>query len=72
MNDKIRISGLWKNQSKNGITYLKGNLSPVASLLIMPNDYKKTDRDPDYFLYMTQNEKKAEKEAEKEPVTSDL
>jgi hypothetical protein len=55
---KIRISGLWEHESKDGMKYFKGSLSPIASCLIMPNSYKEKETDPDYYLYMTQNEKK--------------
>ena len=57
MSSKIRISRLSKNHTKDGKPCLKGSLSPVASFLIMLNDFKKGDRDPDYFLYLTQNER---------------
>jgi hypothetical protein len=58
MSEKIRVTGLWKNTSKNGGTYLKGSLSPVTPVLIMPNDYKKGEKDPDFFLYFTENQRK--------------
>lgn len=54
-NGMIRLTGLWKNESKQGKPYLKGNLSPAAGLLVMRNEYKKADNDPDYYVYLAQN-----------------
>jgi len=54
-----RLSGLWKNKGKDGKTYLSGSLGS-ARLLVMPNDYKKAERDPDYIVYVVPAEKKAE------------
>ena len=60
-----RLSGLWKNKGKDGKTYLSGNLSGSARLLVMPNEYKKGEKDPDYFAYLVPVEKK-------EPVQASL
>ena len=56
--DGVKITGLWKQKDKNGATYLSGSLSPIARVLVMPNTYKKEEKDPDYFFYMTPQEKK--------------
>jgi hypothetical protein len=53
----IKISGLWKSKMKDGGVMLKGGLNPIISLVIMPNDYKRSDKDPDYFAYWSKNEK---------------
>ena len=42
---------------------LKGKLSPVASLLVFPNDHKKDEKDPDYYLYLDEVRKDGEAEA---------
>lgn len=57
--DGTRLSGLWKNKGKDGKTYLSGSLGS-ARLLVMPNGYKKADKDPDYIVYVVPAEKKAE------------
>lgn len=57
MQAKVKLTGLWKNESK-GRSYLSGSVG-VAKLLVFPNDYKKKDADPDYIAYLAQPEKKA-------------
>ena len=51
-NEKVKLTGLWRGQLKDGGQYLSGRLSPTSKLLIYPNTYKKTDKDPDYIAYM--------------------
>ena len=59
----IKVTGLWKQTDKSGNTFLSGNVNPISSIMVMPNTFKKEDKEPDYFLYFKQNEKK---EAQKE------
>ena len=66
-NNMIRLTGLWKNTSKAGKDYLKGNLSPAAGLLVMRNEYKKGDNDPDYFVYLAPNGKRDDGSGEAAP-----
>lgn len=64
--DMIRVMGLWKQKDKNGHTFLSGNLNPISSVMVMPNTYKKDgSKEPDYFLYFKQNEKKEDKGEDK-------
>jgi hypothetical protein len=56
----IRLTGLWRNESKAGDTFLAGSLSPSSKLLILPNGHKQKDSDPDYIAYLAPQEKKAE------------
>jgi uncharacterized protein (DUF736 family) len=53
-----RLTGLWKNTGKDGKTYLSGNLSGAARLLILPNTHKRGEKDPDYHVYVVPNEKR--------------
>jgi len=55
--DPIRLTGLWKNTDKKDNTYLSGNLNAITRVTVMPNENKKADRDPDYFLYISPKEK---------------
>jgi hypothetical protein len=58
-NEMIKLTGLWREKDKDGRSYLTGSLNQISKLLILPNTYKKDgDTSPDYFLYLTQNEKK--------------
>jgi hypothetical protein len=50
-----KLTGLWKNTSKAGNTYLAGNLG-VARILILQNDHKEKDTDPDYNLWLVPRE----------------
>ena len=66
MSDKVRLTGLWKNESKDGGTYLSGSMSPSSQLLILENKYKDGDNDPDYIAFMTPNKRdKKEKDKDK-------
>jgi hypothetical protein len=56
----IKITGLWKNKTKDGQTFLAGNLNGITQLSVMPNKYKKTERDPDYYVYVRPSKKKGE------------
>jgi len=57
--DLTKITGLWKHKDKNGRTYLSGNLTPVAGIMIMKNDFKgENGNGPDYWFYVRQNQKK--------------
>ncbi len=54
----IRLTGLWRGESKAGQTYLSGSLSPSSRLLILPNSHKRQASDPDYVAYLAPQEKK--------------
>ena len=56
--DGVKITGLWKQKDKNGNTYLSGSLSPISKVLVMPNTFKKEEREPDYFFYLGANQEK--------------
>lgn len=64
MSDLIRLTGLWKNQTKAGDTMLSGSISPTSKLVILPNSRKQKDSEPDYIAFMAPYEKQ-EKQAEK-------
>ncbi len=57
-NNLIRITGLWKAQTKAGETMLSGSFSPSSKLIILPNSKKEKDSDPDYIAFMAPYEKK--------------
>lgn len=63
----INLTGLWKNKTKDGITYLSGNLSPRAKIMIFENKKKTQPSDPDYTVCLAPIDKKAiEKKDEKQ------
>ena len=55
--DGVKLTGLWKNVNKNGKTFLSGSMGGVK-VLVFPNDYKKTEMDPDYNLFFAPKEEK--------------
>jgi len=57
MSNLLKIGGLWKNKTKEGQTILSGTLNPITSVLIMPNTFKKSEKDPDFYLYFKAREK---------------
>lgn len=69
--DLIPISGLWKNSSQNGDTYLTGYLGQ-SKLIAFKNRYKESpeDKKPDYILYVTKGKKK--EQAQENLVDDDL
>jgi len=64
MSDLIKIGSLWINDSKEG-KILTGRLGD-AKLLLLKNKYKKTDKHPDYNIYVAKNEKREEKKETQE------
>ena len=52
-----RLTGLWKNKTKDGKTYLSGSLG-LSRLLVLPNDYKRNEKDPDYNVLLCPKENK--------------
>ena len=59
---KVKIGGLWKKEGKDGTVFYSGNLSYSSNILIFKNKFKRSERDPDLILYIS--EKKKEKDGE--------
>lgn len=64
-NNLIRITGLWKSQTKAGETMLSGAVSATSRLLILPNNKKERESDPDYIAFLTPAEKREGQEAKR-------
>jgi len=63
-----KLTGLWKNKSKNSKkTYMAGNIG-FARVLVLPNDFKEKNTDPDYNLYIVprENSDKSNEEGEED------
>jgi hypothetical protein len=56
--NKLKLTGLWKNTSKDGQIFYSGSLSPTVRVLVFKNNFKKEDRDPDLVLYLAPADKK--------------
>jgi len=59
---KIKLGGLWKQESKDGTVYYSGSLTYSTNILLFKNQYKKSEKDPDLLLYLAQKLKKEKKE----------
>ena len=55
--EKIKLTGLWKNTSKDGQTYYAGSLSPTVRVLVFKNTFKKGEKEPDLVLYLAPNDR---------------
>ena len=54
----IQLCGLWRGTTKDGRSYLGGNLGFGARLLIFKNDRKTEDKQPDYNVLIVENERR--------------
>lgn len=59
----IRLTGLWKNTSKDGKPFLSGSLGGVK-VLVFPNEHKKGEKDPDFNLVLAPREEREKKPPE--------
>lgn len=55
--DLIRVMGLWEEKDSNGNMMLSGTLSGRVKANIVQNNFKKGEREPDYFLTIVQYER---------------
>lgn len=52
----VKLSGLWKPKNEGKIV-LSGKLGFNGVFLIMKNEYKEKENDPDYILWLKEDEK---------------
>jgi hypothetical protein len=50
MNTSIRLAGLWEKKDPEGNSVFSGSLNSISELIVIPNNFKKEETDPDYFL----------------------
>lgn len=65
MSDLIRLTGLWRSQTKAGDVMLSGSISPTSKLVILPNSRKQKDSEPDYIAFVAPSEKQERQQPEK-------
>ena len=53
----LRVGGLWRNQSKDGKTYLAGSVGGLR-VFVFENKFKDGENDPDYILSVAQGKQK--------------
>lgn len=52
----IKIGALWNKESKNGEQYLQGKFGD-ATLQVFSNNYKETEAQPDFIVYLSEAKK---------------
>ncbi len=57
-NPLLKISGLWEKTSAKGNRYLVGRLNANVKIVILQNNRKDADNDPDFQLFIQQDERK--------------
>lgn len=61
MSDMVKLTGLWKNETKEGETFYAGNLGN-ARVLIFKNQYKEESKHPDLNLFIAPQKEKRDGE----------
>ena len=68
-NNMIKLTGLWRKESRDGGVFYSGKLGYNASLLIFRNKHKRSEKDPDLVLYLAKSEKKEKQLEDPDPDT---
>lgn len=56
---KVKLCGLYKQKRKrDGKTYLVGRNSFTSKILVLPNEEKKADNEPDFWVFIVEDELK--------------
>lgn len=73
MFEGVKLTGLYKQKrKKDGKTYLTGKLNYGARLLILPNEKKQADNEPDFNVFLVPIEEKPKQAAQSHQVADDL
>jgi len=56
-NGLVKLCGVYQNEGKNG-TYFVGALTYSSKLLILPNRDKKGEKEPDFWVFVTERQPK--------------
>ena len=60
MDDKLmKVCGLWERDTKSGAKMLSGTLGSLR-VVILPNQFKKSEKEPTWTLFITQAAQKNE------------
>lgn len=55
---RVKIGGLWQNTTKNGVSFLSGDIGNYAQIQIWPNKKRDGKKDPDYTLYFCEKKRR--------------
>lgn len=50
----IKLTGIWKFTTKEGLTYYSGTINGSSRLLIFPNKKKTRSEQPDFEVYIAE------------------
>jgi hypothetical protein len=50
-----KIARLWKRKTKDGKVYLEGAMTSMTRLVVIENDRKTDERQPDFYAYVVPN-----------------
>lgn len=53
----IKLCGLWVGTDKNNEKMLSGTLGYGTKILVLKNAYKKSEKHPDFILYLAEAQK---------------
>jgi hypothetical protein len=68
----LKIAGLYKaKRKKDGKTYLTGKLNYQSRLLVLPNDKKAADNEPDFNVFLVPIEEKPKLAPQSQPPQAD-
>jgi len=65
--EKVKLCGLWTNETQDGKKYLSGGLTYGTKLLIFPNGYKDKPSDPDHICYIAKAEPREKRDEKPAP-----
>lgn len=51
----IKLGALWRKTDKTGGVYLSGTINETTRVIVLPAKEKKSDRSPDYYLFLDEN-----------------
>ena len=54
----IKLAGLWEKRDKKGNLFLSGDLNQITRVVVVKNDSKSGEKDPDYYLCIGSRTKK--------------
>ena len=56
-NAKIKLTAPWKNETRDGNSFLAGSISPGLRLVIFDNGFRKKPTDPEFIAYLVQSQR---------------
>lgn len=48
--ERVKLGGMWLKTAKDGTKYMMGPYTNGTNIMVYPNKYRKTEKDPDYIV----------------------